>query len=310
MNYSDYLLVERYRPKTVEECILPEETKKVVQDFVSIGKIPNLVFTGTAGTGKTTLSYALANQLGYDLLYVNGSNEGRSIDTLRGIVADFASSMSLEGNRKVVIIDEADGIPILVQDALRAFVEEYTATCSFILTANNKSKLTPAILSRFSEINFTIPPEEKNKVAVAMMTRIVYILDNENITYDKKAVAELVKRYFPDFRKTLNALQKYSAGGQFTTEQLKNLDVDISVLVKFIKDKDFTSTVEAIEKMASVDIASIANELYEKIDTYANPNDKPVVIKLLSDYLDKATRTPQPKITCLALLAELMASLD
>lgn len=310
MNYSEYLLIERYRPKTISDCILPDDIKKQFTQFIESGKIPNLVLHGPPGNGKTTCAYALANQLEYDILYVNGSNEGRSIDTLRGIVTDFASSMSLYSNRKVVIVDEVEGVPVLVQEALKSFIEEYATTCSFILTTNNKSKLIPAILSRFSEVNFAIPPEQKNKVAVQLMKRIVEILDIENIKYEKSAIAELVKRYFPDFRRCLNELQRYSAGGQFTTEQLKNLDVDISVLVKFIKDKDFTSTVEAIEKMASVDVASIANELYEKIDTYANPNDKPVVIKLLSDYLDKATRTPQPKITCLALLAELMASLD
>jgi DNA polymerase III delta prime subunit len=307
---NEYILNEKYRPQTIEECILPEQTKTQLQDFVSSGKMPNLLFCGTSGIGKTTSAYALANEMEYDVLYVNASNEGRSIDTLRGIITEFATTMSLYANRKVVILDEFDGTTALVQEALRAFVEQYSITCSFILTANNRSKLSPAMISRFSEINFTIPAEEKTKVGVAFMKRIVEILNKEGIEFDKSAVAELVKKFFPDFRRTLNELQKFSSGGKFTMEQLANIETDINSLVGLIKDKNFTEAVSAVETMSSIDITSISNELYNNMDKFATPNDKPIVIKLMSDYIDKGTRTTNPKITVLALLAELMASLD
>ena len=199
MIYSDYVLIEKYRPKVIEECILPDAIKDEFQSYVLADKIPNLVLAGTSGTGKTTCAYALANELGYDILYINGSNEGRSIDTLRGVVTDFASSMSLYSNRKVIIIDEADGIPNLVQEALKSFIEEYATVCSFILTVNNKSKLIPALVSRFVEVNFTIPQDQKTKIAVAMMKRIMEILKLENVTFEKEAIAGIVKRFFPDY---------------------------------------------------------------------------------------------------------------
>ena len=310
MNYSDYLLIESYRPKSIDECILPEAIKSEFNNFVIGDKIPNLLLVGTSGTGKTTVAYALANELKYDILYVNGSNEGRSIDTLRGIITDFASSMSLYSNRKVVIIDEADGVPNLVQDGLRSFIEEYASVCSFIMTVNNRSKLIPAIISRFVEINFTIPQDNKSKIAVEMMKRIIEILTKENIKFEKEAVANLVKRYFPDFRKTLNELQRYSSGGEFTLEQFKNIDADINQLVDNIKAKNFSATIELIEKMSDVDISIISDGLYNNRSKYSKPDDAPVIIKILSDYLDKATRTIQPKITCLAMIADIMVSID
>ena len=310
MIYSDYVLIEKYRPKVIEECILPDAIKDEFQSYVLADKIPNLVLAGTSGTGKTTCAYALANELGYDILYINGSNEGRSIDTLRGVVTDFASSMSLYSNRKVIIIDEADGIPNLVQEALKSFIEEYAAVCSFILTVNNKSKLIPALVSRFVEVNFTIPQDQKTKIAVAMMKRIMEILKLENVTFEKEAIAGIVKRFFPDFRRTLNELQRYAVGGTFTLAQLANVDADINTLIKNIKDKNFTNTAETIEKMSNVDISAIAEELYKNKSQYSNQNEVPIVIKLLSDYLDKASRTSNPKITCLAMIAEIMTVLE
>jgi len=249
MIYSDYVLIEKYRPKTIGDCILPDNIKKEFESYVLADKIPNLVLAGTSGTGKTTCAYALANELGYDILYVNGSNEGRSIDTLRGSVTDFASSMSLYSNRKVIIIDEADGIPNLVQEALKSFIEEYASVCSFILTVNNKSKLIPPLVSRFVEVNFTIPQDQKTKIAVSMMKRIMEILTEEGVAFEKEAIAGLVKRFFPDFRRTLNELQRYASGGSFTLAQLANVDADINTLIKNIKDKNFTNTVEAIENI-------------------------------------------------------------
>lgn len=310
MNHNDYMWIEKYRPQSIAECILPDDIKTEFENFVLKDKIPNMVLSGVSGVGKTTIAIALSSELKYDVLKINGSNEGRSIDTLRGIVTDFASSMSLYSNRKVIIIDEADGIPTLVQDALRAFIEEYSSVCSFILTVNNKSKLSPAMISRFVDINFTIKSEQKSKVAVAMMKRIMEILTKENVKYDKEAIAGLVKRFFPDFRRTLNELQRYASGGEFMLAQLANVDADINTLIKNIKDKNFTNTVEAIEKMSNVDISIIVEELYNNKSQYSNANDIPIVIKILSDYLDKASRTSNPKITCLAMIAEIMSVLE
>lgn len=310
MSVNDYLLSEKYRPTTIDECILPESIKTQLESFITAGSIPNLLLSGTSGIGKTTVSYALANQLGYDVLFVNGSNEGRSIDTLRGAVTEFASSMSLYANRKVVLIDEADGMPTLVQDGLRAFIELYSSTCSFILTCNHKSKLTPAILSRLSEVNFSIPADQKSKVAVGFMKRIVEILDKENIKYDKQAVAELVKRYFPDFRRVLTELQRYSSGGEFTMEQLKSTDVDINGIIQLIKDKNFSKMIEVVEKLSVIDITAIADELYTNANTFVDSSNKPVLIMILSDYIDKATRSTNPKITLMALFAAIMSSVE
>lgn len=310
MNYSDYVLIERYRPKSIEECILPDSIKKEFNGFLLAGKIPNLLLSGSSGIGKTTIAKALALELDYEVLMINGSNEGRSIDTLRGIITDFASSMSLYGKRKVVIIDEADGVTQLVQEGLKAFIEEYASVCSFILTVNNKSKLITAILSRFVDITFTVQFDEKQKVAVSMMKRIVEILNKENIKFEKEAVAKLVNRFFPDFRRTLNELQRYTANGEFTLIQFSNIDADINALVINIKDKNFTNTVELIEKMSNVDIASIAAELWEVRGQYTTSSTSPIVVAIMADYLDKAARTQQPKITCLAMLAEIMSVVD
>jgi replication factor C small subunit len=309
MNVNDYLLTEKYRPQTIDECILPDSTRATLESFVVNGKIPNLLFCGSAGIGKTTVAHALGRQLGYDVLFVNASNEGRSIDTLRGLITDFASSMSLYANHKLVILDEFDGTGAVVQDALRAFVELYSGTCSFILTCNYKHKLIDAIHSRFSEVNFSIPADQKSKVAVAFMKRVVAILEKENITFDKTAVAELVKKYFPDFRRTLTELQRYTSDGTFTIEELKNLDLDVNGIIALIKDKKFSEMITAVEKSSTIDITAVANELYDNADKFCDANNKPVLIKILSDYIDKGTRTTNPKITIMAMYAEIMANI-
>lgn len=307
---SELLFVEKYRPQTIDECILPEETLKTLQNIIETGIIPNLLFAGTAGIGKTTVAQALGRQMSYDVLFINASNEGRLIDTLRGVIIDFASTMSLYSNRKLVILDEFDGAPQLVQEALRAFVELYSSTCSFILTCNYKHKLIPAIHSRFAEINFNIPPEQRKKLSIDFMKRIVEILKVQNIVYDSKAIVELVRKYFPDFRRTLNELQRYSSSGEFNLEHLKNIEVDISGMISLIRDKNFTEMIKVIEQSSSIDINSIATDLWDNCDKYVNPKSKASLIDILETYIDKATRTTNPKITVMAMFAQLMANVD
>jgi DNA polymerase III delta prime subunit len=310
MHSSQLLWVEKYRPQKVEECILPKETLEQLQAIIESGKLPNMLFSGSAGIGKTTVAHALGEQMGYDVLFVNASNEGRSIDTLRGLITTFASSMSLEGNRKLVILDEFDGVGQVIQDALRAFIEQYSVTTSFILTCNYKHKLIPAIHSRFSEINFTIPSDQKAKLQVAFMARIANILKSEKVEYENLAIKEIATKYFPDFRRTLNELQRFSAIGTFKVDQLKSLEVDYNSIFEAIRNKQFTEMIALVEKASTIDISSVATELYNNADKFCTSGSKPVLVNILAEYIDKATRTTNPKITVMAMYANIMANVD
>ena len=240
---ADFLWVEQYRPKTIEDCILPEQTKKTFLEFLKQGEIPNMLLSGTAGTGKTTVARALCEQLNADYIVINGSDEGRQIDTLRNKIKNFASTVSFntESKHKVVIIDEADYMNAeSVQPALRNFIETFYKNCRFILTCNYPYKFIEPLRSRFTQIDFKIVNGQKVKTATALLTRLGKILDEQEVSYDKKVLAELIQKHYPDFRKTINELQRYSVNGKIDSGIFYNQkEADIKSLYKLFISASF-----------------------------------------------------------------------
>ena len=238
---EDFLWVEKYRPRTIDECILPTETKKIFQDFVNNQEIPNLLLCGTAGVGKTTVAKALCNELDADFVMINGSEE-RNIDTLRVKIKQFASTVSLSGGPKIVILDEADYLnPQSTQPALRGFIEEFSKNCRFIFTCNYKKRIIQPLHSRCSVIDFTIEANHKPMIAQQIFQRILQILRDEKVTHNDKVVVELISKFFPDFRRVLNELQKYSVSGTIDSGILANLDDDsLNEVIGLIRDKEFS----------------------------------------------------------------------
>lgn len=310
MRNNEKLWTEKYRPKSVEECILPESIKSNFQAIVDSGNIPNLLLSGSAGVGKTTIAYALCNELDYEYLYVNASNEGRNIDTVRTTIAEFCTGMSLSGRKKVVILDEFCGVPNITQDALKGFFEQYSSTCAFILTANHKHKINEPIRSRFSEIDFTIRKDEAPALGVAFMKRLMDICSKENIKADKKAIAELVKKFFPDFRKTLNELQKFSASGEFTEESMKLLESPTDVIIQCLVSKNFKELRRIIATTSHIDTKVIARELYNDMYDFVSPNSIPNFIVIIADYQFKSSFAVDQEINLMAMFVELMGNIE
>ena len=237
---EEFLWCEKFRPKKVSDCILPDRIKKVFQEYVNTKNIPNLMLTGTAGVGKTTVALAMCEEIGLNYLFINSSDE-RGIDTLRTKIRNYASTVSLVGGRKVIILDEADYITPEAQAALRGAIEEFSANCTFILTCNFKSRLIEAIHSRCSVIDFALQADEKPRMAAAFFNRIAEILVSEGIQFEKNVLVEITKKYFPDYRRTLNELQRYSTSGQIDAGVLAQVTSvrNIQDLVKYLKDKNF-----------------------------------------------------------------------
>jgi DNA polymerase III delta prime subunit len=240
---SDFLFVEKYRPQVIDDCILPDETKKTFKEFVAKGEIPNLLLAGPPGIGKTTIAKALCNELGADFYVINGSDEGRFLDTVRNQAKNFASTVSLTGSskHKVIIIDEADNTGNDVQLLLRANIETFYNNCRFIFTCNYKNKIIEPLHSRCAVIDFTIKGKQRVQLAGNFFERLRFILDQEKIEYDQKVVAELVSKHFPDFRRVLNEIQRYSTGGKIDAGILASFsDISVNELIKHLKEKNFT----------------------------------------------------------------------
>lgn len=309
---KDFLWVERYRPNCVQDTILPEELKKTFQQFVDQDNVPNLILSGRAGVGKTTIAKAMLEQIGADYIVINGSMNG-NIDTLRVEISNFASSVSFTGGRKYVILDEADYLnPNSTQPALRNFMEEYSKNCGFILTCNFKNRIIEPLHSRCSVIEFSIPKNEKTKLASLFYKRVSGILDEEGVTYDKQAVAELVKTYFPDWRRTLNELQRYASTGRIDAGVLANKSGEsFDLLISSLKDKDFTKMRKWVAENTDVDSSVLYRELYDllptKLKTTANVAD---AIIILADYQYKEAFVANSEINRVAALATLMAEMD
>jgi DNA polymerase III delta prime subunit len=304
------LWTEKYRPQAVGDCILPDRLKKPFQEYVDQSNIPNLLLSGGAGVGKTTIAKAMCNEIGCDSLVINGSDES-GIDTFRVKIKNYASSVSLAGGRKVIIIDEADYLnPNSTQPALRNAIEEFAGNCSFIFTCNFKNRIIDPLHSRCAVVDFTLRNGEKAKMASSFMKRITKILMDESVEYDDKVIVELIKKHFPDFRRVINELQRYSQFGKIDVGILSQLgDVPIEKIVGHIKDKNFG---EVRKWVATNDVDSntlfrkLYDALYEKLKSHSIPK----AVLILADYQYKAAFVADQEINTVACLTELMVECD
>jgi DNA polymerase III delta prime subunit len=307
----DHLLwTEKFRPQTIQDCILPDRLKKPFQEYVNQKQIPNLLLTGGAGVGKTTVAKAMCNEIGCDFIVINGSDES-GIDTFRNKIKNYASSMSLSGGRKVIIIDEADYLnPNSTQPALRNAIEEFAGNCSFIFTCNYKNRIIEPLHSRCAVIEFGLKNGEKAKMASAFFKRIQSILQSEKVEYDDAVIAELVKKHFPDFRRVLNELQRYSQFGKIDTGILAQIgDVSIEEVVKYISSKDFG----AFRKWVAtneVDSTTLYRKLYDSLYETLKPQSIPQAVVILADYQYKAAFVADQEINTVACLTELMVNCE
>jgi DNA polymerase III delta prime subunit len=307
---KDFLWVEKYRPKTIQETILPDQLKQTFQQFVDQSTLPNLLLAGGPGIGKTTVARAMCEQLEVDYIVINGSMNG-NIDTLRTEIKDFASTISFTGSRKYVILDEADYLnPQSTQPALRNFMEEFSNNCGFILTCNFKNRIIEPLHSRCSVIEFKIASEDKASMASQMYKRVKAILSDEQVQYDQKALAELITRYFPDFRRVINEMQRYSATGSIDSGILANYDSNIADLVSLLKEKKFVDMRKWIASHNDVDTADLYRKLYDNASTYVKPESIPQMIVTLADYQYKAAFVADHEINNVACMTELMMEVE
>ena len=304
------LWTEKYRPKTIEDCILPERLKKPFQEYVNQQNIPNLLLSGGAGVGKTTVAKALCNEIGCDYMVINGSDES-GIDVFRTKIKNYASSMSLSGGRKVIIIDEADYLnPNSTQPALRNAIEEFASNCSFIFTCNYKNRIIEPLHSRCAVVEFNLKNGEKAKMASLFFHRIQSILQSEKIEYDDKVLAELIKKHFPDFRRIINELQRYSQFGKIDTGILSQIgDVTLTEIVGYLKSKDFSGVRKWVASH-DVDPATMYRKIYDSLGEILKPQSVPQAVVILADYQYKAAFVADQEINTLAMLTELMVDCE
>jgi len=305
---DDFIWVEKYRPRTIDDTILPIGLKSTFQQFVDQKNIPNLLLTGRAGIGKTTVARAMLEQLQCDYIIINGSMNG-NIDTLRNEIKDFASSLSFSGGRKYVILDEADYLnPNSTQPALRNFMEEYSKNCGFIMTCNFKNKIIEPLHSRCSVVEFKIDKEDKPKMASQFYKRVCSILEQERVQYDQKAVVEVITKFFPDWRRVLNELQRYSATGKIDSGILVNFsEENLKGLVELLKVKNFTEVRKWVAENNDIDQSVFFRKLYDTASQYLKTNSIPQLIITLADYQYKAAFVADHEINILACLTEIMA---
>ncbi|CAB4162916.1 HolB ATPase involved in DNA replication [uncultured Caudovirales phage] len=308
---TDFLWVEKYRPKTIEETILPIDLKKTFQQFVDQKNIPNLILAGTAGVGKTTVARAMLEQLECDYIVINGSMNG-NIDTLRNEILNFASSVSLTGGRKYVILDEADYLNAnSTQPALRNFMEEFSRNCGFILTCNFKNRVIEPLHSRCSVIDFKITKKDMPKLAMQFLKRVENILQTENVEFDRAVLAEIIQKYFPDWRRVLNELQRYSATGSIDSGILANLqETSIRELVSFLKDKNFTEVRKWAKNNIDSDVNVLYNQFYDVAADIVKKNCIPQLVLLIAQYQYQNAFAANTEINFVAFLTEAMLSLE
>ena len=305
---SDFLWVEEYRPKTIDDCILPQSLKTLFTSFIEKGELSNLLFSGTAGIGKTTVAKALCQQLNCDWIMINGSEEG-GIDVLRNKIKNFASTVSLSGGKKVVILDEADYLnPQSTQPALRGFIEEFHKNCRFILTCNFKNRIIEPLHSRFSNIEFKIANKDKPKLASKLFERATYILKEQNVDFEEKVLAELIKKHFPDFRKLINELQRYSVAGTIDAGILVNVsDENLKTLVSHLKGKEFGDMRKWVGNNIDNDPVKIFRKIYDSMYENLQPETIPHAVLIIADYQYKSAFVADQEINLVACLTELMS---
>ena len=306
---SEFLLTEKYRPQVIDDCILPDETKKTFKEFVAKGEIPNLLLAGPPGIGKTTIAKALCNELGADYYVINGSDEGRFLDTVRNQAKNFASTVSLTGSskHKVIIIDEADNTGNDVQLLLRANIETFYNNCRFIFTCNYKNKIIEPLHSRCAVIDFTIKGKQRVQLAGSFFQRLQSILDAEKIEYDQKVVAELVSKHFPDFRRVLNEIQRYSTGGKIDSGILASFsDISVNDLVKSLKEKNFAEVRKWVVNNLDNDSGVLLRRLYDALLTSLENPSIPAAVLIIAKYQYQIAFVADQEINLLAALTEIM----
>ena len=308
---EEFLWVEKYRPRTVSDTILPDELKRTFQQFVDQKNVPNLLLTGSAGVGKTTIAKAMLEELGSTYITINGSMNG-NIDTLRNEIKTFASAVSLDGNRKYVILDEADYLNAQsTQPALRNFMEEYSKNCGFILTCNFKNRIIEPLQSRCSVVDFNIPKDQLQAMGAEFFARCKDILEAESIQYDKKVLAEVVMRHFPDFRRVLNELQRYAATGKIDTGILTNAsEENIKTVIKCMKEKSFSGMRKWVGENTDYEFTALVRRLYDVSADYLKPNSIPKLILILADYQYKHAFVADQEINTVAMFTEVMVECE
>ena len=305
---NNTLWVAKYSPETIDDCVLPVLTKNVFLSIVDNDEIPNLLLTGSPGSGKTTVAKALCNQLGIDWLMINGSDEGRMIDTLRTTVVNYASTVSLSGGKKVIIIDEADYMnKDSVQPALRGVIEEFSKNCRFIFTCNFKNRIIPALHSRCSVVDFAIGKNDKPTIAMEMLTNIKKMLDAEAVKYEEKVLADLVLKYFPDFRRVINELQKYSLNGIIDSGILKqSSDENFTELFVALKGKDFSGMRKWVAQNIDNDHVRLFRQIYDNLNGKFQKKSIPPAILIIADYSYKSAFVADQEVNMVACLTEIM----
>ena len=310
MNDS-YLLVEKYRPQKIEDCILPDRIKKTFQQYVGEGNVPNLMLVGPAGCGKTTVAKALCLELGLNHLFINSSDE-RGIDMLRTKIKGYASTISLTGGRKVIILDESDYLTPEAQAGLRAAIEEFSENCSFIFTANFQARLIDALHSRCAVVDFSLKGDEKAKMAMQMFKRLKTILTDEGIEYDAQVLGKIVEKYFPDYRRTLNELQRYATGGRIDTTVLAQVDSvrKLDELIRSLKEKDFSAMRKWVVNNSDVDPSRIFRDVYDGLYEYMKPDSVPAAVITLAKYQYQAAFCADSELNLVACLTEIMVECE
>ena len=307
-----FLWVEKYRPKTIDDCILSDTIKGTLNDLVKEERVPNLMFTGPAGVGKTTVARAICDMTNSDYIIINGSDEGRMIDTLRTKMTQFCSTISLQGGRKVVIIDEADYMnPDSVQPAMRGFIEKFAENCSFIFTCNFKNRIIEPIHSRCAVVDFTLKKDEKPEIASQFLIRCGNILSEENIEHDKRVVIELINKHFPDFRRVINELQRYSTSGTIDSGILANIgEINLNELIVALREKNFPKMRQWVTSNVDNDPASVYRKIYDKLYEVLDKSSIPQAVLIIADYQYKSAFVADQEINLVACLIELMAECE
>ncbi|HJO28769.1 MAG TPA: AAA family ATPase [Candidatus Poseidoniia archaeon] len=306
---KEFLWVEKYRPQKIEDCVLPESLKNTFNEIIKGGELPNMMFTGTAGNGKTTVARALCNELELDHIVINGSEDG-NIDTLRGKIKQFASTVSLLGGYKVVILDEADYLnPQSTQPALRGFIEEFSSNCRFILTCNFKNRIIEPLHSRCSVYDFNVSKGQiQNHLKADFLKRIWHILEQENVTYDNQVLMELIVKYFPDFRRIINECQRYGMSGTIDAGILVTIsEENVKQLMTYLKEKDFKGMRKWVTDNMDVESAKLFRMIYDNMKTYVDPHSIPPLVIILADYSYKDSFMADHELNVVACLTEIMS---